>query len=198
MPATASTDRDAAQQPAIVLTIGHSTRPIDEFIGMLREHGVERLVDVRTAPGSKRYPQFNRDALEKSLHAAGIDYRHIKALGGFRKARPDSPNAGWKHPSFRGYADYMLTAPFREGLRELITDAAQKRTAIMCSEAVPWRCHRSLIADTLVARGIGVEHIMSSTKRDPHHLREFGRIEGDHVIYPPTEESAHGTLYEKT
>ncbi len=196
MHAASSVSRSASQRPAVILTVGHSTRPIEKFIELLHAHGVERLVDVRTAPGSRRYPQFNQEALEQSLHDAGMDYKHIKALGGFRRSRPDSPNTGWKNASFRGFADYMLTKPFRDGLRELLRLASDKRTAIMCSEAVPWRCHRSLISDMLLVRGMNVEHIISVHKRNPHQLTKFGRVEGDHVVYPPAEESPCGTLYD--
>lgn len=175
---------DDAQKPA-VLTIGHSTRPIDEFVGMLRAHGVQQLIDVRTVPGSRHNPQFGAEALKSSLETAGIDYMHMKALGGLRKPKPDSMNSGWKNASFRGYADYMQTQEFDAALTRLIELARENRTAIMCAEAVPWRCHRSLVADALIARGIPVEHIMSGTRRDPHRMTAFARRTGVHITYPP-------------
>jgi uncharacterized protein (DUF488 family) len=176
----------------VVFTIGHSTRPIEEFVRMLRAHGVKRLVDVRTVPGSRHNPQFGSQALQASLAYAGIDYLHMKALGGLRKPRADSINTGWKNASFRGYADYMETEDFDLGLEELIEMAREERTAIMCAEAVPWRCHRSLIADALVARGISVDHIMSETRRDPHRVTSFAKRTGLRIIYPAEE--SQGTL----
>lgn len=173
-----------AQEPA-VLTIGHSTRPIDDFIRMLRAHGVVRLVDVRTVPGSRRNPQFGSEALKSSLRAEGIEYIHMKALGGLRKPAPDSMNARWKNASFRGYADYMQTEEFSAALERLSALARERRTAIMCAEAVPWRCHRSLVADALVAREIPVEHIMTEKRRDPHRLTAFAKRTGIHITYPP-------------
>ena len=175
---------DDAQKLA-VLTIGHSTRPIDEFVRMLRAHGVRQLVDVRTVPASRHNPQFGAEALKSSLEAAGIEYMHMKALGGLRKPKPDSINSGWKNASFRGYADYMQTQEFDAALERLIELARENQTAIMCAEAVPWRCHRSLVADALIARGIPVEHIMSETRRDPHRMTAFARRTGVHITYPP-------------
>jgi len=167
-----------------ILTIGHSTRPIDEFIELLRQHGVERLVDIRTIPRSRRNPQFNSEALAKSLEDKGIGYVHLKELGGLRHPRRDSLNTGWRNAGFRGYADYMQTAEFEEALRRLLGLCEGKRCAAMCAEAVPWRCHRSLLADALVARGIPVEHILSGGRRDVHSLTPFARIENGRVIYP--------------
>lgn len=166
------------------MTVGHSTRAIDDFIHLLRAHGVKRVVDVRTVPRSRRNPQFNRDVLSKRLHSARIHYRHLKALGGLRHARRDSQNLGWRNASFRGFADYMQTKEFREGLEALIELAKKEQTAIMCAEAVPWRCHRSLIADALFAKGICAEHIMSAKRRNPHRLTPFARIDGEQVTYP--------------
>jgi uncharacterized protein (DUF488 family) len=174
-----------------VLTIGHSNRSIEEFVAMLRAHGVERLVDVRTVPRSRHNPQFNLDALPGSLAEAGIEHRHMPGLGGLRHARKDSRNTGWKNASFRGYADYMETPEFEANLRALIELGAEKRTAIMCAESVPWRCHRSLIADALTARGMAVSHIMSATKANPHKMTSFARVEGERVRYP----SAEGDLF---
>jgi hypothetical protein len=168
----------------LLLTIGHSTRPIDEFIDLLRRHGVERLVDVRTIPRSRHNPQFNREALAKSLQDAGIDYAHLKELGGLRHPRLDSVNTGWRNTSFRGYADYMQSAEFDQALDRLLNLCAGKRCAVMCAEAVPWRCHRSLLADALSTRGIAVEHIMSGSRRDVHQLTPFARIQDGKVVYP--------------
>jgi uncharacterized protein (DUF488 family) len=170
-----------------VLTIGHSNRSLEEFVAMLRAHGVERLVDVRTVPRSRHNPQFNLDALPGSLAEAGIEHRHMAGLGGLRHARKDSRNTGWPNASFRGYADYMETPEFESNLRELIDLGAERRTAIMCAESVPWRCHRSLIADALTARGIAVAHIMSATKANPHKMTSFARVEGERVRYPSPE-----------
>ena len=173
-----------------ILTIGHSTRPIDEFIELLRQHGVERLVDIRTIPRSQRNPQFNREALAKSLEDKSIGYVHLKELGGLRHPRHDSLNTGWRNDSFRGYADYMQTVEFEEALRRLLELCEGKRCAAMCAEAVPWRCHRSLLADALVARGIPVEHILGRSRRDVHRLTPFARIESGRVIYPEAKAEA--------
>jgi len=167
-----------------VLTVGHSTHPIDEFIAILQAHGVEQIADVRTIPKSRHNPQFTRDALAKSLPTHGIAYAHLPGLGGLRHPRKDSINLGWKNASFRGYADYMQTAEFEENLRKLIELAAARRTAIMCAEAVPWRCHRSLLGDALTARGIEVEDILSVHSRKPHHYTPFAKIDGEKVTYP--------------
>lgn len=170
-----------------ILTIGHSTRQIDEFIELLRQHGVERLVDIRTIPRSRHNPQFNRESLAQALEHKGIDYAHLKELGGLRHPRPGSINSGWRNASFRGYADYMQTAEFEEGLRRLLQLCEGKRCAAMCAEAVPWRCHRSLLSDALVARGIPVEHILSRSRRDVHSLTPFARVENRRVTYPKAE-----------
>ena len=168
----------------LVLTIGHSTRPIDVFSSLLESNGVTQLVDVRTIPRSRHNPQFNSDALADSLREAGIAYTHIPGLGGLRRASPDSINAAWRNASFRGYADYMQTAAFAANLESVIEMANSERIALMCAEAVPWRCHRSLIADALVARGIDVEEIVSETRRTPHKLTPFARVDGSTVTYP--------------
>jgi uncharacterized protein (DUF488 family) len=170
--------------PETILTIGHSTRAIEEFLALLEAHRVERLVDVRTIPRSRRNPQFDRETLPETLGRAGFDYRHMKELGGLRHARRDSPNTGWKNEGFRGFADYMLEREFGEAIERLIELAGEKRTAVMCAEAVPWRCHRSLIADALVVRGIAVEHILSKERTEPHRLTPFARVEGTRVSYP--------------
>ena len=151
---------------------------------MLETHGIERLVDIRTIPRSRFNPQFNTDTLRDSLSAVGIDYIWMKELGGLRHAKKDSVNTGWKNASFRGYADYMQTPEFAEGIAKLIKIAGEKKTAIMCAEAVPWRCHRSLVADALVARGIDVQHIMSATRTQPHEITSFARLRGTEITYP--------------
>ena len=176
-----------------MLTIGHSTRTSEAFIDMLQAHGVERLVDVRTIPRSRHNPQFNRDVLPESLRQAGIAYTHIGDLGGLRRARPDSANTGWRNSSFRGYADYMQTSEFHAALEVLIEVSEREQVAIMCSEAVPWRCHRSLIADALHVRGIAVEHIMSSSRIQPHSITSFAVVRGPHISYPSIDELDNGT-----
>jgi len=178
-------------QPTI-LTLGHSILPIEDFLALLRAHSIERLFDIRTIPRSRRNPQFNQDALQKSLQKAGIGYVHVPALGGLRHTTKDSTNTGWKNPSFRGYADYMQTPEFDAAIAALIQAAAEKPSAIMCAEAVPWKCHRSLVSDALTARKIPVEHIMSPTKRQPHSLTAFAKLRGTRVTYPAPNES--GTL----
>jgi len=167
-----------------VLTIGHSTRTIEEFVSMLEAHGVELLVDVRSIPKSRRVPQFNSDALAASLQPQGIEYLHLKNLGGRRHSRKDSVNLGWRNASFRGYADYMATDEFREGLERLLQLARTKRAAIMCAEALPWRCHRSLIGDALLLQGVRVEDILSATLRRAHELTSFARVDGRNIVYP--------------
>ena len=170
--------------PLTIFTIGHSTRPIDEFIRLLKAHGVQRVVDVRTMPRSRHNPQFNRDRLSPALHGAKIHYRHMPGLGGLRRARPDSANAGWRNASFRGYADYMQTCEFEDSLEDCIDLAKQERVVLMCAEAVPWRCHRSLIADALLARGIVANEISSRIRTRPHSLTPFARVKETHVTYP--------------
>lgn len=173
-----------SRQPAVVLTIGHSTHPLDEFIALSKAHGVQQVVDVRTIPRSRHNPQFNQDSLPAKLRNVRIGYHHMKGLGGLRHPRKDSPNTGWRNAGFRGFADYMQTGEFEENLQKLIELAKKKQIAIMCAEAVPWRCHRSLIADALTVRGIHVEHITSRTRRQPHRLTPFARVDGTHIAYP--------------
>ena len=175
-----------------VLTIGHSTRTIQEFIQLLQAHGVVCVVDVRTVPRSRHNPQFNRDTLPDLLKPAGIGYRHMVKLGGFRHTQPDSPNMGWNNTSFRGFADYMQTPEFAQGLTALIKLSGQKRSAIMCAEAVPWRCHRSLIADALLIRGIQVEDIMGLGPCSLHSLTSFAKVKGTHIIYPVVKSAGDG------
>lgn len=169
----------------LILTIGHSNHSIAEFVALLKSHGVQRLVDVRTIPRSRHNPQFNRDALAASLRRARIAYTHLPKLGGLRHARVDSVNTGWQNSSFRGYADYMQTPEFATALARLESLARHKLCAIMCAEAVPWRCHRSLVADALTVRGYFVEHIMTPTRRNPHKLTPFARVLGKRITYPP-------------
>lgn len=165
-------------------TIGHSTRPLDELLALLRENGVTRLLDVRTVPRSRHNPQYDTASLQHTLPAAGIAYAHRPKLGGLRKPQRDSVNQGWKNASFRGYADYMLTAEFERAIAALLEDAAQAPTAVMCAEAVPWRCHRSLIADALTVRGVEVRHIMGPGKSPPHALTGFAQVAGSRITYP--------------
>lgn len=167
-----------------VYTIGHSTRPIEEFIDLLKNNRVEQLVDVRTIPRSRHNPQYEQTALEISLPKSGIEYKYMKDLGGLRPAVKNSVNQGWQNQSFRNYADYMQTAEFKKALNKLIKSAKAKTTAIMCAEAVPWRCHRSLIADALIAKNILVKEIISSASPREHKLKAFAKVANDGVIYP--------------
>jgi len=168
----------------IVLTIGHSTRTLEEFIDLLQAHGATRVVDVRTVPRSRHNPQFNLAALPGALKKAGLGYVHLPGLGGLRHAKRDSLNVGWRNVSFRGYADYMQTPEFEQNLEELIRLAKQEPIAIMCAEAVPWRCHRSLIADALLVRGIRTEDIMSPTRRQVHVVTPFAKVRATTITYP--------------
>lgn len=177
-----------------VFTIGHSTRPIEEFIELLRSNGVKQLIDIRTIPKSRRNPQFNTEGLAASLDAAGIGYIHLKALGGLRHPRKDSVNLGWRNVSFRGYADYMQTSEFEAAIRRVIQIACERSTALMCAEAVPWRCHRSLVADALLVRGIDVQEIISSTPPAPHKLTPFACVAGTHITYPKQGSGAQQSL----
>jgi uncharacterized protein (DUF488 family) len=170
-----------------VFTVGHSTLPIERFIALLKTYGIACLADIRTVPWSRRNPQFNADALGQTLAAHTIEYVPLAALGGLRHARKDSPNTGWRNDSFRGYADYMQTQGFSNGLEQLIAMSHAKRTAIMCAEAVPWRCHRSLVADALLVRGIPVIEILSETSRRDHTLTPFAHVEGTRITYPPEQ-----------
>src|SRR5690242_8184139 len=186
-----SPERDDAAARA-VLTVGHSTRPIADFIALLRAHGVTQLVDVRTVPRSRHNPQFGGDALAASLAAESIGYSHVAALGGLRSPRAGSINGGWRNRSFQGYADYMQTEAFADAVMTLIALAERERVAIMCAEAVPWRCHRSLIADALVARGVAACEIVSAKRLQPHRMTPFAVVEGARVTYPPEPASADG------
>ena len=184
----------AAPAQISISTVGHSTHSIDDFIAILETHGVRQLVDVRTMPRSRRVPQFNRESLAAALPASGIVYRHMPGLGGLRHSRRDSINTGWRNASFRGFADYMQTPEFRENLENLIEFAGQSSTAIVCAEAVPWRCHRSLIADALVARGIQVLEILSAKQSRPHALTPFAQVNGSQVTYPAAPPGASRNL----
>ena len=167
-----------------IFTIGHSVRPLEEFLGLLRAHGVNGLADVRAVPRSRRHPHFSRDALAASLPAVGIEYRHFAALGGLRKPRPDSVNRGWRHPSFRAYADHMETPGFVAAVDDVLAWAQTAVVAVMCAEAKWWECHRQLIADAVVARGVPVQHIMSARNAPAHELTSFARVESGRVTYP--------------
>ena len=167
-----------------IWTIGHSTRPIGEFTNLLRTYAINLLIDVRTVPRSRHNPQFNTEALAVSLKTSGLSYLHMPVLGGLRKPRKDSVNDGWRNASFRGYADYMQTPEFCEALEALMSTSRLQPTAIMCAEAVPWRCHRSLIADALASRSWTVRHILSPVKADEHRLTPFAVIDGNRLVYP--------------
>ena len=180
--------------PTTVYTIGHSTHSIDDFFRMLRANDVSVVVDVRTIPGSRHNPQFGQHELSKSLHSHAIEYVWKNALGGLRHTTKSSINSAWRNTSFRGYADYMQTPEFDAAIDDLISLAKSKTIVIMCAEAVPWRCHRSLIGDALLARGIVVADIMSETSTKPHTLTAFARVDGTRVWYPATEDdSDHST-----
>lgn len=175
----------------IVWTVGHSTRTWAEFLDLLRENGIELLADVRHYPSSSRVPWANRATLEGDLKAVGIRYAHLVDLGGYREPVPGSENTGWRNAGFRGYADYMQTEAFRVALGRAIALAAEARTALMCAEAVPWRCHRGLLADALLVRGLRVVHILAPGKTQDHTLTPFAKVHGDRITYP----AAHGKPY---
>src|ERR1700735_379303 len=167
-----------------IFTIGHSTRALDELVDLLRGHGVRRVIDIRTIPRSRRNPQYNRETLGPALRSRKIGYVHLKGLGGLRHAKPNSKNLGWHNASFRGFADYMQTPEFEAALRRAIELSKVKPSALMCAEAVPWRCHRSLVADSLAARKFSVDHIISVARANRHRLTSFGRVPGRKVPYP--------------
>ena len=172
--------------PLVVFTIGHSTRAIEAFIRLLKAHGVQRIIDVRTIPRSGHNPQFNRDQLSPALHGARIHYRHMPGLGGLRHPRRDSMNTGWRNMGFRGFADYMQTSAFEESLDQCIELAKEERVTLMCAEGMPWRCHRSLIADALLVRGIDAREITSGIRAKPHVLTPFAQVQGTSITYPVT------------
>jgi len=167
-----------------IFSIGHGTKSIDEFISLLKKYEVQWVVDVRTIPRSRHNPQFNQEILPESLKKTGIGYIHIKGLGGLRHSKKDSVNTAWRKASFRGYADYMQTDEFKENLVKLIDIAKKKQIVLMCAESVPWRCHRSLIADALLVRGIHTEDIISATSRQIHTLTPFAKVRGTAITYP--------------
>jgi uncharacterized protein (DUF488 family) len=176
--------KKAARPSITVLTVGHSTRTLAALVELLQAQEVKQVIDVRTVPRSPHNPQFNQESLPEALSAAGIAYLHLPGLGGLRHPRRDSPNTGWRNASFRGFADYMETPEFEGGLKELIEVASRGRCAVMCAEAVPWRCHRSLIADALLARGVKVEHIMSGKELREHTLTPWAKVNGTGITYP--------------
>jgi uncharacterized protein (DUF488 family) len=169
-----------------IYTIGHSNRPIDEFIQLLRIFEIKLVVDIRTIPRSRHNPQYGQIALQASLESAGVGYTYLKNLGGLRHGNPNSVNMGWRNESFRAYADYMQTPAFNTAIAELIRLAEKVPTAIMCAEAVPWRCHRSLVGDALLVRGIRVVDIISAASAREHSLTAFAQVNGTHIVYPPT------------
>ena len=168
----------------IVFTIGHSNRPIEEFIALLSASRIELLIDIRTVPKSRHNPQFGQDLLPPALAEAGIGYEYIGSLGGLRHARKDSPNSGWRNKSFRGYADHMQSDEFHAGVDAVLVRSTDRRCALMCAEAVPWRCHRSMVADALTVRGVPVEHIINKGKTRPHVLTPFAQVDGNQIAYP--------------
>lgn len=179
-----SVKKTSVKKTLEIFTIGHSNRTWTDFLKLLRAHRIQRVIDVRSIPRSRHNPQFARDTLPKKLRAARIAYVHLRQLGGRRRATADSPNAGWRNASFRGYADYMQTAEFRAGLDRAIELAKRKRTVLMCAEAVPWRCHRSLIADALLVRKIKVADIIVGKTARKHSLTKFAKVHGQRITYP--------------
>jgi uncharacterized protein (DUF488 family) len=180
---------DEAAHTPLVCTIGHSNRTIEDFVSLLWSNEISRVLDVRTVPRSRHNPQFNLDTLPATLQAVGISYMHLPALGGLRRPRPDSANSGWRNLSFRGYADHMQSAEFRENVDQVVEMAAAQRCVLMCAEAVPWRCHRSLVGDALLVRGVSVEDIVGPGNRRPHALTRFARVDGLRITYPEAANS---------
>lgn len=182
-------------QPDTIFTIGHSTHPIEEFISILKAYDIKTLADIRTIPRSRHNPQFSQEYLAQALESSGVVYHYMKDLGGLRHTKKDSPNMGWRNASFRGYADYMQTLEFGHAVKELIALGKASRTAIMCAEAVPWRCHRSLVGDALLVRHMHVQDIMSAHKSSPHKLTKFAQVKGQKILYPPaSEEGVHDAV----
>ena len=171
-------------EPMRIMTIGHSTHAAAHFVDLLEAHGVTAVADVRLMPASRRHPHFSRAALESLLATHGVAYQHFAALGGHRRPLPDSPNSGWRHPSFRGYADHMRSPEFRDALETLLTFSQKFLAAVMCAESQWWRCHRQLIADALIVRGIEVRHIMALNRAPVHELTPFARVDGFDLRYP--------------
>jgi uncharacterized protein (DUF488 family) len=176
-----------ASSPAMVWTIGHSTRALAELVALLATHGIATVVDIRTVPRSRRHPQFEKAALLESLPRSGIAYTHMPGLGGLRTPRRDSANTGWRNEGFRGYADYMETDDFARHVEALVTLAASTRLTVMCAEAVPWRCHRALLSDALVVRGVTVLHITSRSTPSPHTVTSWAHRDGTRLTYPPVQ-----------
>ncbi|MGA3110603.1 MAG: DUF488 domain-containing protein [Candidatus Bathyarchaeia archaeon] len=174
----------AKESQLTVFTIGHSTRTLDEFIGLLKTYGITLLVDVRTVPRSRHNPQFNKETLPVSLKPKGLKYIHVPEIGGLRRPKHDSINLAWKNMGFRGYADYMQTKEFIENLLRIVALARENCLALMCAEALPWRCHRSLISDALLVRHVKVLHIISKDNTINHELTEFALVEGTKITYP--------------
>ena len=172
---------------SVIYTIGHSTRPQEEFLAILNAFSVRTVADIRTIPRSRKNPQYDGDELKRWLNAASVDYLHLRDLGGLRHPHKDSVNTAWRNDSFRGYADYMQTVQFENAIKELLSLGAQQTVAIMCAEAVPWRCHRSLVSDALLIRGIEARHIMSATSAKPHLLTPWAKVNGLHITYPAQE-----------
>lgn len=172
-----------SEQEQVVFSIGHSTRPVSEFIEIMRAYGIKKVIDIRTIPKSRHNPQFNQDELRESLKAAKIGYLHMKGLGGLRHALKDSPNTGWRNASFRGFADYMQTEEFERNLEKLIEAAKKRATVVMCAETLPWRCHRSLIGDALLIRGVNMKHIISSGSSRDHALTPWAKVNGRKITY---------------
>lgn len=180
-------DKSVSDTAPVVLSIGHSTRTLEVFLQLLNLHTVRKIVDVRTVPRSRHNPQFNQETLPDVMRAAGIGYLHVAGLGGLRHPHHDSPNTGWHNSSFKGFADYMQTREFDDNLQKIVQLASRERIALMCAEAVPWRCHRSLIADALIVRGVCVEHILGQTHLQPHALIPWAQVCGCRIIYPPAQ-----------
>lgn len=176
---------EIAPDDKLVCTIGHSNRPLETFLDLLRNNEITHVLDVRTVPRSRHNPQFSQEALPASLASAGIAYTHVPGLGGLRHARADSVNTGWHNASFRGYADYMQTPEFAQQVDAVVELAGAERVVLMCAEAVPWRCHRSMIGDALLVRGVPVEDIIGPKGRKPHVLTRFAVVDGTHITYPP-------------
>jgi uncharacterized protein (DUF488 family) len=185
-------------EPFPVYTAGHSTRDLPKFLDLLRSHQIRQVADVRTIPRSRKNPQYNMDAFSRALRAAGIRYIHLPELGGLRRPARDSINTGWRNRSFQGFADYMQRGEFEKAVRKLIKLASRCRTVIMCAEAVPWRCHRSLVADALVVRGVRVVHIFTAGRTQEHTLTPFARIEGLRITYPESPSDLQLTLPQST
>ena len=186
-------EKQGSEAGGAIYTIGHSTHPLGLFIDMLAASEITLVLDVRTIPRSRRNPQYSQETLPLALRGSNIDYRHLPGLGGLRRARKDSINTGWRNTSFRGYADYMQTPDFADSMQTLLAIAIPKRCVLMCAEAVPWRCHRSMIADALVLRGLRVEHIISVRERKTHVITPWARTDGLEIVYPPGDQGDEGT-----